>query len=66
MIAPPDQANQSAISTNRSAESKNKFRSLLESFRLPLLFIAHGLLFALIYWSALFVRFERFLSLIHI
>ena len=61
MIAPPDQASQSAISTNRSAESKNKFRSLLESFRLPLLFIAHGLLFALIYWSALFVRFERFI-----
>ena len=57
MIARPDQTDHSI---NTSPNSRlAKLRSLLEKARLPLLFVGHTLVFVLIYWFALLVRFER-------
>ena len=54
MIARPDSSLLTASSSRLT-----KLRSIFERARLPILFVAHALVFVLIYWLALLVRFER-------
>jgi FlaA1/EpsC-like NDP-sugar epimerase len=69
MITQPDQSEKSPLNPTQGADGIDRPLTIFESrswsarfkrFRIPILAVAHIVVFCLIYWFALFIRFEKF------
>ena len=70
MITQPDKIENSSLNPTRNSDGIDRPLTIFESrswlarfkrYRIPILVVGHILIFCLIYWFALFVRFDKFI-----